>query len=370
MMTSAVQDAKVMQSLLRGVKSSELLDKKVFPFVASVLSLYLLGFVILNILNKFYDFGVGEPTPKGDLYFVGAAITFFLSLIVDIIGWIHTINPLKRRLYSVICLTNFLAGATYITFLFDLGPLWPTVVNGRPYNPLIYIEWSATTSNLIFFIGHLSETAGWKVAIIIFFDVMMMVFGLFARMTLEYSFTMELVSYLCAIPSMGGLYFMLTEATKNTVVQQDVESIKTLRFVTILVWAAFPVVYEVGKVGIINVSTEALFNTLLDINAKAIFSSVLLGHFLFTADQMRALKALDKKGDQATTVTDREGLVDGVECSQSILDLLEMAKVEVENMKEIQKYFLAGICLSCTVLLGLYYIPAEYRIEFAKILRG
>eukprot|EP01119_Soliformovum_irregulare_P021183 TRINITY_DN7001_c0_g1_i7.p1 TRINITY_DN7001_c0_g1~~TRINITY_DN7001_c0_g1_i7.p1 ORF type:complete len:220 (-),score=11.39 TRINITY_DN7001_c0_g1_i7:108-767(-) len=217
MMASAVQDAKVMQSILRGVRSSELLDQKVFPFVVSVLSLYSLGFITLNLLDKRYDFGVGEPTPKGDLYFVGAAITFFLSLIVDVIGWIHTINPLKRRLYSVICLTNFLAGATYITFLFDLGPTWPTVVNDRPFNPLIYVEWSATTSNLIFFIGHLSETSGYKVAVIIFFDVMMMAFGLFARLTREYSFKMELVSYLCAIPSMGGLYFMLTNVTFNLI---------------------------------------------------------------------------------------------------------------------------------------------------------
>jgi len=304
-------------------------------------------------------------------YYASSILVFFLALIVDVLGWMYTVNPLKRRLYSAICFTNLIAGWTYVAFLFDIGPIW-TSFAGRPLRPLLYLEWIATTPTLIYLCAQLSPIPKKWTIFVMLCDLLMIVIGLLSALASSYHWILYGISLSFGVPTLFGLYKFLTQAISTILIKSDIESLKTLRSITMMVWCVFPIVWQAAATNLISPGTEAMMFAILDVNAKAIYSAILLGHNFFTIDQMEAFNLLSSKKETnrknvKSDPLDYKGLlenietVDSLERTESMNKLLLMAKREVEKTKELQVAFLTGVMCFCTFVMIVFYAPRIYE---------
>jgi len=139
-----------------------------------------------------------------------------------------------------------------------------------------------------------------------------------------------------------------------------------------MVWCVFPIVWQAAATNLISPGTEAMMFAILDVNAKAIYSAILLGHNFFTIDQMEAFNLLSSKKETnrknvKSDPLDYKGLlenietVDSLERTESMNKLLLMAKREVEKTKELQVAFLTGVMCFCTFVMIVFYAPRIYE---------
>jgi bacteriorhodopsin len=312
------------------------------------------------------------------IYHASGVLVFFLALIVDILGWLYTVNPLKKRLYSMITFTNLIAGWTYFAFLFDIGPVW-TSFAGRPMKPLLYLEWIATTPTLIFLCAQLTSIPTVWVVAVMACDLSMIVIGLLSALASDYHWALYAASLFFGVPTLLGLYHFLTKAIAAILVKSDIKSLQTLRSITMMVWCVFPIVWQAAATNLISPSTESMMFAILDVNAKAIYSAILLGHNFFTIDQMEALNLLSGKkevGKKGASGPGQDPLdykallesietVDSCERTESMNKLLLMAKREVEKTKELQVAFLTGVMCFCTFVMVVFYAPRLYELFLA-----
>lgn len=134
----------------------------------------------------------------------------------------------------------------------------------------------------------------------------------------------------------------------------------------------FPIVWQASATNLINPTTEAMMFAILDVNAKAIYSAILLGHNFFTIDQIEAFNVLAAKKDSKFVIKedplDYQGLlesietVDNLERTESMNVLLIMAKQEVEKTKELQVAFLTGVMSFCTFVMVIFYASKALEI--------
>jgi hypothetical protein len=113
---------------------------------------------------------------------------------------------------------------------------------------------------------------------------------------------------------------------------------------------------------------------ILDVNAKAIYSAILLGHNFFTIDQMEAFYLLaKKKGMEKKTSKNEENVeysdysrnteaMDKMEKTETMNKLLMLAKREVEKTKQLQIAFLTGVMCFCTFVMIIFYAPRLYEL--------
>jgi len=287
---------------------------------------------------------------------------------VDILGWVYAVNPLKKRLYSAIVFTNLIAAFTYILFLFDIGPIW-TSFAGRPLRPFLYLEWLATTPTLIFLCSQLSPIPKKWTIFVMVADLFMIVTGLLSALASEHHVVLYFLSYVLGLPTIIGLHKFLTMAINSTLVRADKQSLQTLRGITLMVWFVFPVVWHASSTNLISPATEAILFATLDVNAKAIYSAVLLGHNFFTIDQIQAFNMLAPKNRGKKDPLDYKELLESIEAvdssamekNGSMKKLLQMAKQEVEKTKELQAAFLTGVLCFCTFVMLVFYTPKAYN---------
>lgn len=355
------EDAKgLLQVVLQGGRKSEFFNPHTFPFLATMVLVYISLWVTISIGNAPLVQWMKPPPPHEpeiSMFYSTAVLVFFVAFTVDVMGWVYTVNPLKRRLYSVICFVNLTSAFTYLTLLLGFGPTW-TNFAGRSLHPHLYMEWVATTPSLIFLCSQLSSASKAKVAFIIFSDLCMIVTGLISSVVSVYPWYWFFygVSILFAVPTFVGVYLLMGQAVKAAAVKSDVRSLKTLRNVTLLVWAVFPIVWHCAAVNLISQSTEALLFAILDVNAKAIYSAVLLGHNFFTIDQLQALNNLNTKKQEDHTCMLDESLNE-VQNTDTVTKLLALAKMEVENTQQLQCAFLLGVVCSGALILFGFYMP-------------
>jgi bacteriorhodopsin len=355
--------------IVKGSSGAGFFSKETAPYLIFVSVVYITLFVVVC-------YGIGEnpnsqwATPPKDipdtrLYYISAIVVFALALMVDMLGWVYTVNPLKKRLYSAIVFTNFIAGITYVFFTFDIGPIW-TNFAGRPLRPLLYLEWIATTPTLIFLCSQLSAIPRkWTISVMLT-DLFMIITGLLSALASEYHTTLYIIAYLLGVPTIIGLNKFLTSAINSTLIRADKQSLQTLRGITLMVWCVFPIVWQASATNLISPATEALMFAILDVNAKAIYSAVLLGHNFFTVDQIQEFNKLaPKKAGKKDPLDYKEWLdsienVENLEKNESMKKLLVMAKQEVERTKELQVALLAGVICFCGSIMLAFYTPKAY----------
>jgi len=207
-----------------------------FGFFVTTAGLFLLSAIIARS-DKVRSFSVGNLT------IVGIAATAYFAMAI---GQGYNINPMTGR-----------------------------------YNYWVrYIDWFFTTPLILLDVANLCGASNNLTAMLVIFDVFMIVTGLFGSLSIGNSGRWGWFSLGC-VAFMPVLWLILFDFQRYIKVRPEINrAYQTQVWYLAILWILYPIVWGLGTgAQVISTDAETVWITILDILAKAVFGSILLGLF-------------------------------------------------------------------------------------------
>lgn len=236
--------------------------------------------------------GVGYTPGDEALFLWLGTAGMFLGMVYFIArGW-NVTDPRMKKFYIV---TTFIAGIAFTNYLsmatgfgvIDLAPF----IEGRDSLPIYwarYTDWILTTPLLLYDLALLAGADRETISTLIGLDVMMIITGLVATLTVApidaLGFDAEGHRILWWGVSTGFfvvLVYYLFSGLSERVAQMDGDTkstFNTLRYMILVLWTAYPVWWLIGSEGleVVSLPIETAGFMVLDLTAKVGFGIILL----------------------------------------------------------------------------------------------
>lgn len=185
-----------------------------------------------------------------------------------------------KTFYAITTLIPAIAFASYLSMLLGYG-VTEVTFNGEAH-PIYwarYADWLFTTPLLLLDLGLLVDADRGSLLGLIGADGFMIVTGLIGALTgvFEFRFIWWAVSTAALLYILYVLYFGFTKRLQD-MEEERAATFRVLRNLTVVLWAAYPVLWLVGTegVGTVPLFVETLGFMILDVSAKVGFGLILL----------------------------------------------------------------------------------------------
>eukprot|EP00163_Fabomonas_tropica_P000522 TRINITY_DN1032_c0_g1_i1.p1 TRINITY_DN1032_c0_g1~~TRINITY_DN1032_c0_g1_i1.p1 ORF type:complete len:1091 (-),score=290.04 TRINITY_DN1032_c0_g1_i1:164-3436(-) len=209
------------------------------------------------------------------------AASFACALVVDTVGLMHTKTRTTRDLLRLLAFINMLPFIVYLCLSSGIRPdILPVPVGNPPVYAMRYIQWSFSTPSLVLMISRLSGPyrGTRSVPLTMAVDWIMVVTGYLSSVSPMGSvprYVYLLISCLTWCYVQEALWHFHGTAIENAIHPDDQRILRTLRYVTCLVWTVFPVVWLLEDQRLLHPFFVELGYALADFSAKMVYSMML-----------------------------------------------------------------------------------------------
>lgn len=204
--------------------------------------------------------------------------TFALFSVTSLIifGLAFTKNPSARFYHYVSFSVCAIAALAYLCMAIGLGV---EHVNGRDVFIWRFADWALTTPLLLVDLGTFAKLSASNIFALVMVDELMIAAGLFASLTTGAGswglFAFGVISFLPILFFLNEDFDMIR--TVENVGEVAAKNYQCLGYYLASLWTLYPVVWVLAAVDVISVDWECILYGILDILAKAVFCTWLLG---------------------------------------------------------------------------------------------
>ena len=185
----------------------------------------------------------------------------------------------RRTLHYVSLILCGIASLSYLSMATHNG--YVVRPDGRVFFYARYIDWLLTTPLLLYDLAAVAGLERGKTFGVIGLDILMVIFGLIGALSLspDWRWLFWAFGMLTFAPIVYVLWSTFETQAVEGADDRARKLYSKLLSLTVITWAAYPVVWAVGEgAGVIDQTSEVLMYMILDVIAKGVFAFLLLHH--------------------------------------------------------------------------------------------